>query len=59
MVIASIDIGFPGLNNSFTMRSASVLKAIWQSLSSLPVPVVSVSKKINMPTIFVVHRIWN
>jgi hypothetical protein len=43
MDIASIDIGISGLNSS-SQIVPSVLKAIWQSLSSELEPVVSVSK---------------
>jgi hypothetical protein len=46
--IASNDMGIPGLNNSFTTIPVSVLNASWQSRSSGPIPVVSVSKKMNI-----------
>jgi hypothetical protein len=48
MAIASMEIGLPGLNSSQTAWPPSGLKAIWQSLSLGPLPVVSVSRKMNM-----------
>ena len=48
MAIASIEIGMPGLNSPLTASPFSGLKAIWQRRSLGPVPVVSVSRKMNM-----------
>jgi hypothetical protein len=45
-----MEMGLPGWNSSQTARPPSGLKAILQRRSSGPAPVVSVSRKMNMPT---------
>ncbi len=42
------EIGLPGLNSSQVTEPLSGLKAIWHSLSPGPLPVVSVSRKMNL-----------
>jgi hypothetical protein len=46
--MASMEIGLPGLNSSQTAGPFSGLKAIWQSLSSGSLPVVSVSRSMKI-----------